>query len=46
MVLQQIFIDKALQELGETDERRSEALIEFRAWIESNEIFKNCRKGL
>lgn len=36
---------KAFNELGETDEIKSEKLREFRSWILNHQFLKNSRQG-
>jgi len=40
------FVQKARIELGETDERRQECLVEFRDWIAAHPFIKDCRQGI
>lgn len=39
------FIAKAEKELGETEIRKSQALVEIREWISKHHSYKNCRQG-
>lgn len=45
MVLEQMYIDKAKNELREDDLRKSQSLAQFREWIAKHPFLKNVRQG-
>jgi hypothetical protein len=44
-MLSQKYIDKAREELNETEEVKTKAIHEFRQWISAHDFFRNSRKG-
>lgn len=43
--MEEKFIIKAKEELREEPNRKAQALIQFREWIEKHQFIKSCRQG-